>query len=73
MPLCFSDRRGIASALGLTVAHMVAIIALLFTIRHANNKKAQIRAELSEEQLARRKAESWDVLGDRHIDFNYGY
>ncbi len=68
-----ADRKGLAASLGLTVAHMIAVAAMLWLVKHENEKKDKLRSSLSPEELASRQAESWDLLGDDHIDFNYGY
>lgn len=54
-------------------AHVVATLIMLWIVKRANVAKEKLRTELSPEELQRRQAESWDVLGDRHIEFNYGY
>ena len=67
------DRKGMAASLGIIVAHILTTAILLWFIKRANDKKAKLRAELWPEELQRRKAESWDIVGDHHIDFDYGY
>jgi hypothetical protein len=62
-----------AASLGIIVAHILTTATLLWVIKCANDKKAKLRTELSAEELQRRKAESWDIAGDHHIDFDYGY
>ena len=52
------DRKGIAASLGLIVAHIISVVLLLWLIKSTNDKKAKLRAELSPEELQRRKAES---------------
>jgi hypothetical protein len=55
------------------VAHILTIVAMLWAVKRANDQKAKLRAQLSPEELQRRKAESWDIVGDHHIDFDHGY
>jgi hypothetical protein len=69
----FPDRKGNSSSLALMGAHVLAILALLWSIKRANTAKEQLKNELPAEELERRRAESWDILGDRHIDFKFGY
>lgn len=52
---------------------MIAVLLLLWVIKRGNEKKIRLRNEASPEDLQRLKAESWDIVGDRHIDFDYGY
>ncbi|KAK7888347.1 hypothetical protein LTR67_008693 [Exophiala xenobiotica] len=66
-------RRGIGSSLGLTVAHAVAVMAMLWVVKRRNDAKDKLRASLSPEELEQRRAESWDLVGDDHIDFKHGY
>jgi MFS family permease len=67
-----TDRRGISSALGLTIAHMVACGILIWVINRENAAKIKVRDGLTPDELVEKRAESWDIVGDDHIDFKYG-
>jgi hypothetical protein len=46
---------------------------MLWVVKSAKSKTEKLRAELLADELARLRAESLDIVGDRHIGFIYGY
>jgi hypothetical protein len=47
-------------------------VLTLWVVKSAKSKE-KLRAELLADELARLRAESLDIVGDRHIGFIYGY
>ncbi|KAG0647885.1 putative transporter [Hyphodiscus hymeniophilus] len=66
-------RKGNAAAMSTIILHGVVCVILIWVVKRANDKKDKLRTELPQEDLARLRAESFDIVGDRHIDFVYGY
>lgn len=69
----WADHKGLASSLGLMCGHMLLVPIMLWAVKRFNDKKEQLKAQLSAEELVRLRAESLDIVGDRHIDFVAGY
>lgn len=52
---------------------VIAIVVMLWVVKRFNKAKDELAQRSTEEELRVMRAESLDVVGDKHIDFRAGY